>query len=73
VGLGIEEAQRLLGHANPATTQIYYEVTDQRLRRAAQRLRYRGRVPEAGFSPPARRVAARRRPRESPAPEHRPA
>ena len=73
VGLGIEEAQRLLGHANPATTQIYYEVTDQRLRRAAQRLRYRGRVPAAGFSPPARRVAARRRPRERPAPEPHPA
>ena len=44
VGLGIEEAQRLLGHANPTTTQIYYEVTDTRLRNAARRLRYRGRV-----------------------------
>jgi integrase/recombinase XerD len=44
VGLGIEEAQRLLGHANPATTQVYYEVTDTRLRNAARRLRYRGRA-----------------------------
>src|SRR5207302_10815020 len=51
VGLGIEEAQRLLGHANPATTQIYYEVTDQRLRNAARRLRYGGRVPKT--APPA--------------------
>src|SRR5207302_1018752 len=51
VGLGIEEAQRLLGHANPATTQVYYEVTDQRLRNAARRLRYGGRVPKA--APPA--------------------
>jgi integrase/recombinase XerD len=40
VGLGIEEAQRLLGHESPVTTQVYYEVTDARLRRAAQRLRY---------------------------------
>ncbi len=44
VGLGIEEAQRLLGHESPTTTQVYYEVTDTRLRRAAQRLRYRGRA-----------------------------
>ena len=51
VGLGIEEAQRLLGHANPSTTQVYYEVTDQRLRNAARRLRYRGRVPKT--APPA--------------------
>ena len=52
VGLGIEEAQRLLGHANPATTQIYYEVTDERLRNAARRLRYRGRAPRpAGPEP----------------------
>jgi site-specific recombinase XerD len=43
VGLGIEEAQRLLGHADPATTQIYYEVTDERLRSAARRLTYRER------------------------------
>jgi site-specific recombinase XerD len=49
VGLGIEEAQRLLGHANPATTQVYYEVTDQRLRNAARRLRYRGRVPKTAL------------------------
>jgi integrase len=47
VGLGIEEAQRLLGHANPATTQVYYEVTDERLRNAARRLRYGGRGPKA--------------------------
>ncbi|HLJ60984.1 MAG TPA: tyrosine-type recombinase/integrase [bacterium] len=40
VGLGIEEAQRLLGHESPVTTQVYYEVTDARLRRAVQRLRY---------------------------------
>jgi site-specific recombinase XerD len=45
VGLGIEEAQRLLGHADPATTQIYYEVTDERLRNAARRLSYHGRSP----------------------------
>ncbi|HEX4836488.1 MAG TPA: tyrosine-type recombinase/integrase [bacterium] len=45
VGLGIEEAQRLLGHESPTTTQVYYEVTDARLRRAVQRLRYRGRAP----------------------------
>ena len=53
VGLGIEEAQRLLGHANPATTQIYYEVTDARLRNAARRLRYRGRARAAveGLTP----------------------
>lgn len=44
IGLGIEEAQRLLGHADPATTQIYYEVTDERLRSAARRLSYRGRL-----------------------------
>jgi integrase/recombinase XerD len=43
IGLGIEEAQRFLGHESPTTTQVYYEVTDARLRRAAQRLRYRGR------------------------------
>jgi hypothetical protein len=45
VGLGIEEAQRLLGHESPTTTQVYYEVTDARLRAAAQRLRYDGRPP----------------------------
>jgi integrase/recombinase XerD len=50
VGLGIEEAQRLLGHADPATTQIYYEVTDERLRSAAKRLSYRGRPDRS--SPP---------------------
>jgi integrase/recombinase XerD len=40
VGLGIEEAQRFLGHESPTTTQVYYEVTDGRLRHAARRLRY---------------------------------
>jgi integrase/recombinase XerD len=40
VGLGIEEAQRLLGHESPTTTQVYYEVTDARLRRAVRRLHY---------------------------------
>jgi integrase/recombinase XerD len=40
VGLGIEEAQRLLGHESPMTTQVYYEVTDARLREAVRRLRY---------------------------------
>jgi integrase/recombinase XerD len=45
IGLGIEEAQRLLGHESPTTTQVYYEVTDARLRRAVQRLRYRRRTP----------------------------
>lgn len=42
VGLGIEEAQRLLGHESPVTTQVYYEVTDARLRQAVRRLRYGG-------------------------------
>jgi integrase/recombinase XerD len=51
IGLGIEEAQRLLGHESPMTTQVYYEVTDARLREAVRRLRY-------GPGPPA---AARRR------------
>ncbi|HEV2357712.1 MAG TPA: tyrosine-type recombinase/integrase [bacterium] len=40
VGLGIEEAQRLLGHESPVTTQVYYEVSDARLRQAVRRLRY---------------------------------
>ncbi len=44
IGLGIEEAQRFLGHESPTTTQIYYEVNDARLRHAAERLRYRGRA-----------------------------
>jgi integrase/recombinase XerD len=44
VGLGIEEAQRLLGHESPVTTQVYYEVTDARLRQAVRRLRYGGGV-----------------------------
>jgi integrase/recombinase XerD len=56
VGLGIEEAQRLLGHADPATTQIYYEVTDERLRSAARRLNYRGRP--ARPAPPAAKARA---------------
>ena len=56
VGLGIEEAQRLLGHESPVTTQVYYEVTDARLRRAAQRLRYAG---STGTSAQARRVPSR--------------
>jgi len=62
VGLGIEEAQHLLGHANPATTQVYYEVTDTRLRNAAQRLRYRGKVPPspAHSAAPVRARSARR-------------
>jgi integrase/recombinase XerD len=46
VGLGIEEAQRLLGHESPVTTQVYYEVTDARLRQAVRRLRY-GAGPQA--------------------------
>ncbi len=50
VGLGIEEAQRLLGHESPTTTQVYYEVSDARLRRAVQRLRYR-RSPATPSSP----------------------
>src|SRR6516225_5414451 len=62
VGLGIEEAQRLLGHANPATTQIYYEVTDARLRNAARRLRYRGQAPEPSDSADHLRAAPRGRP-----------
>ncbi|HLW48705.1 MAG TPA: tyrosine-type recombinase/integrase [bacterium] len=47
VGLGIEEAQRLLGHESPVTTQVYYEVTDARLRQAVRRLRYRNAAPSA--------------------------
>lgn len=52
VGLGIEEAQRLLGHESPTTTQVYYEVTDARLRRAAQRLHYRRRTAAPASSRP---------------------
>ena len=63
VGLGIEEAQRLLGHANPATTQVYYEVTDERLRNAARRLRY-GRT--------AATPRVERHPSPSPSPRPRP-
>jgi len=55
VGLGIEEAQRLLGHESPVTTQVYYEVTDARLRLASQRLRYRGRAHGTPALIPARR------------------
>ncbi|HLW59200.1 MAG TPA: tyrosine-type recombinase/integrase [bacterium] len=79
VGLGIEEAQRLLGHANPATTQVYYEVTDARLRNAAHRLRYRGRAQTPTPPPHTPAVLSRRRqpPRERPeppsAPHRRPA
>jgi site-specific recombinase XerD len=47
VGLGIEEAQRLLGHESPMTTQVYYEVTDARLRQAVRRLRYEPGPPAA--------------------------
>jgi integrase/recombinase XerD len=54
VGLGIEEAQRLLGHESPVTTQVYYEVTDARLREAARRLRY------GGGATPARSGSTRR-------------
>ncbi len=60
IGLGIEEAQRFLGHESPTTTQVYYEVSDARLRHAAERLRYRGRARTAAapLSPP--RPALRR-------------
>lgn len=54
IGLAIEEAQRLLGHADPSATQIYYEVTDERLRSAARRLSYGSRLAggrSAGPSP----------------------
>jgi integrase/recombinase XerD len=47
IGLGIEEAQRLLGHESPVTTQVYYEVTDARLREAVRRLRYGTGAPAA--------------------------
>jgi integrase/recombinase XerD len=60
VGLGIEEAQRFLGHANPATTQVYYEVTDERLRNAARRLRYRGKAQPASLPPHASMPVASR-------------
>ncbi len=62
VGLGIEEAQRLLGHESPTTTQIYYEVTDARLRRAVQRLKYRGRAPLVPQTLSSPRPLGRRRP-----------
>jgi site-specific recombinase XerD len=57
IGLGIEEAQRLLGHQSPVTTQVYYEVTDARLREAARRLRYDAR---AGLPPQSRRAEPKR-------------
>jgi integrase/recombinase XerD len=40
LGIPIEEAQAILGHADPSTTQMYYRVSDRRLRDAARRLRY---------------------------------
>ena len=40
IGLGIEEAQRVLGHRSSRTTQVYYEVSDKRLRKSIRRLRY---------------------------------
>ena len=40
VGLGIEEAQRVLGHRSTRTTQVYYQVGDKRLRKAIRKLRY---------------------------------
>jgi integrase len=40
IGLGIEEAQRVLGHRSPRTTQVYYQVGDKRLRKAIRKLRY---------------------------------
>jgi integrase/recombinase XerD len=40
IGLGIEEAQRVLGHRSTRTTQVYYQVGDKRLRKAIRRLRY---------------------------------
>lgn len=40
IGLGIEEAQRVLGHRTSRTTQVYYQVGDKRLRKAIRRLRY---------------------------------
>ena len=40
VALGIEEAQRVLGHRSTRTTQVYYQVGDKRLRKAIRRLRY---------------------------------
>lgn len=67
VGLGIEEAQRLLGHESPTTTQVYYEVTDARLRRAVERLRYGGRAdaPSAARVPSRTRRRAHARPRRA--------
>lgn len=40
LGYGIEEAQTFLGHESPATTQIYYEVTNARLRTVSRRFGY---------------------------------
>jgi integrase/recombinase XerD len=40
LGYGIEEAQAFLGHESPETTQIYYEVTNRRLRDVSRRFRY---------------------------------
>lgn len=40
LGYGIEEAQAFLGHESPNTTQIYYEVSNARLRNVSRRFGY---------------------------------
>lgn len=40
LGFGIEEAQMFLGHESPATTRIYYEVSNRRLRDVSRRFGY---------------------------------
>lgn len=40
LGMGIEEAQAFLGHSSPTVTQVYYEVSPERLQRVARRFKY---------------------------------
>ena len=37
-GLDVAEAQAFLGHRDPATTMVYYRITDERLRKAVRLL-----------------------------------
>lgn len=37
LGFGIEETQSLLGHTSPTITQVYYQVSNHRLRRVMRR------------------------------------
>ena len=40
LGMGIEEAQAFLGRSSPTVTQVYYEVSPERLQRVARRFKY---------------------------------